>query len=105
MSLDEVGTCPPSCPETPPATPAPAPALPSVSIPWMWDISSRLLQQSTATAPYLGQGYLFTDAPPDLEPGFTPLGPPVPSEPGTLGRGPQRWGSSSRLQPLTSAVG
>ena len=31
MSLDEVGTCPPSCPETPPATPAPAPALPSVS--------------------------------------------------------------------------
>ena len=24
--------------------------------PWVWDISSRLLQQSTATAPYLGRG-------------------------------------------------
>ena len=25
-------------------------------LPWTWGISSRLLQQSTATAPYLGQG-------------------------------------------------
>ena len=25
-------------------------------LPWMWGISSRLLQQSTATAPYLGLG-------------------------------------------------
>ena len=25
-------------------------------LPWMWGISSRLLQQSTAAAPYLGQG-------------------------------------------------
>ena len=25
-------------------------------LPWTWDISSRLLQQSTATAPYLGRG-------------------------------------------------
>ena len=25
-------------------------------LPWMWGISSRLLQQSAATAPYLGQG-------------------------------------------------
>ena len=25
-------------------------------LPWAWDVSSRLLQQSTATAPYLGRG-------------------------------------------------
>ena len=25
-------------------------------LPWLWDISSRLLQQSTAIAPYLGRG-------------------------------------------------
>lgn len=25
-------------------------------LPWMWDISLQLLQQSTATAPYLGHG-------------------------------------------------
>ena len=26
-------------------------------LPWTWDISSRLLQKSTAAAPYLGQGH------------------------------------------------
>ena len=28
----------------------------TVTLPWAWGISSRLLQQSTAAAPYLGQG-------------------------------------------------
>ena len=32
-----------------------------------WSISSRLLQQSAAAAPYLDKGYLLTAAPPDLE--------------------------------------
>ena len=27
-------------------------------LPWAWGISSRLLQQSTAAAPYLGRGVL-----------------------------------------------
>ena len=45
---------------------------------WAWSISSRLLQQSAAAAPYLGQGYLLTVTPPNLECGIAPLGPPVP---------------------------
>ena len=48
----------------------------------MWGISSRLLQQSAATAPYLEQV-----APPDLEHGVAPLGPPAPVQPVLLGRG------------------
>ena len=47
-------------------------------LPWMWDISSRLLQQSTATAPYLGRGVSPPAALPDLQRGMAPLGPPVP---------------------------
>ena len=45
-------------------------------LPWTWGISSRLLQQSAAAAPYLGQGYLLTAAAPlpDLERGIAPLG-------------------------------
>ena len=35
------------------------------------------LQQSAAAAPYLGRGYLLTAAPPDLERGVVPLGPPA----------------------------
>ena len=50
-------------------------------LPWTWDISSWLLQQSAATAPYLEEGYLLTDAPPDLEHGVDPLGPPSPAQP------------------------
>ena len=42
----------------------------------MWGISSRLLHQSSATAPYLGQGVSPHHAPPDLECGIAPLGPP-----------------------------
>ena len=37
-----------------------------------------LLQQSTATTPYLDEGYLLTAAPPDLEGGVAPLRPPAP---------------------------
>ena len=35
----------------------------------------------------LGEGYLLTAAPPDLEHGVAPLGPPVPAQPPLLGRG------------------
>ena len=33
------------------------------------------------------EGYLLTAAPPDLECGVAPLGPPVPMQPPLLGRG------------------
>jgi len=33
----------------------------------------------------LDEGYLLTSAPPDLECGITPLGPPVPTQPPLLG--------------------
>ena len=45
-------------------------------LPWAWGISSRLLQQSVAAAPYLGRGYLLTAALSDLQRGIAPLGPP-----------------------------
>ena len=35
----------------------------------------------------LGEGYLLTAAPPDLERGIAPLGPPAPAQPPLLGRG------------------
>ena len=53
----------------------------------MWGISSWLLQQSAATASYLGRGYLLTAAPPDLELGVAPLGPPAPAQLPLLGHG------------------
>ena len=56
-------------------------------LPWMWGISSRFLQQSAAAAPYLDEGYLLTAAPPDLERGIAPLGPPAPVQPPLLGYG------------------
>ena len=49
-------------------------------LPWMWGISSRLLL-------ILDEVYLLTPAPPDLERGIAPLGPPVPVEPLLLGHG------------------
>ena len=55
--------------------------------PWTWGIPSWLLQQSAATAPYLGRGYLLTTALPDLQRGIDPLGPPEPTQPGLLGYG------------------
>ena len=73
----------------------------------MWGIASWLLQESAAAAPYLGrgvsphgycskvqplfltfdEGYLLTAAPPDLECGVAPLGPPVPVQPPPLEHG------------------
>ena len=50
-------------------------------LPWTWCISSQLLQQSAAAAPYLGWGYLLRAAAPDLERGVAPLHPPAPTEP------------------------
>ena len=56
-------------------------------------------------------GYLLTAAPPDLERGIAPLGPPAPAQPLLLGRGvappgrrpwPRAWGSSSRSPLLAS---
>ena len=46
-------------------------------LPWAWGISSRLLQQSTAAAPYLGWGVSPYRRIPDLQRGIAPLGPPV----------------------------
>ena len=52
----------------------------------------------------LDKGYLLTAAPPDLELGVAPLGPPAPAQPPLLGRGvaplsrcpwPRTWSSSS----------
>ena len=54
-------------------------------LPWTWDISSRLLQLSTAAVPYLGRGYLLTATVPDIQCGIAPLGPPVPVQPPLLG--------------------
>ena len=62
----------------------------------------------------LDEGYLLTTAPPDLERGIAPLGPPVPMQPPLFGRGvappgrfpwPRAQGGSSRLWPLTSDAG
>ena len=36
----------------------------------------------------LAEGYLLTAAPPDLECGVAPLGPPAPAQPLLLGRAP-----------------
>ena len=56
-------------------------------LPWMWGISSQLLQQSPALLLTLDEGYLLTAAPPDLECGVAPLGLPVPVQPLLLGHG------------------
>ena len=62
----------------------------------------------------LDKGYLLMAAPPDLERGTAPLGPPAPMLPPLLGRGvaspgrcpwPLAWGSYSRLWPLTLDAG
>ena len=61
--------------------------LPGFLLPWTWGISSQMLQQSAAAAPYLGRGVLLTTAPPDPECGVAPLGPPVSAQPLLLGCG------------------
>ena len=70
----------------------------------MWGISSRLLQQSAATAPTLDEGYLVTAALPDLHRVISPLGPPVPAQPPLLGCGvsppghrPWSWAGNNRI--------
>ena len=59
----------------------------------------------------LDEGYLLTAAPPDLQRGIAPPGPPVPAQP-RRGVGPpshrpwhRAWGISSRLPPLTWDAG
>ena len=47
-------------------------------LPWMWGISSQLLQQSPALLLTLDEGYLLTTTLPDLQRGIAPLGPPAP---------------------------
>ena len=58
----------------------------------------------------LDKGYLLTAAPPDLQRGIAPLGPPAPTQPPLLGHGvgppyrrpwPWAWGWSSWPMPLT----
>ena len=70
----------------------------------MWGVSSQLLQQISAAAPTLEEGYLLTATPLDLERGITPLGPLEPAQTPLLGRGvthlsccpwPRAWGNSS----------
>ena len=60
------------------------------------------------------KGYLLTAAPPDLEHGIVPLGPPAPAQPLLLGCGvappghrpwPRVQGGSSRPLPLASDAG
>ena len=80
-------------------------------LPWVWGISSRLLQQSAAAAPYLDEKHVLRATLPDLQRGIVPLGPPVPKQPLLSGRGftpsghhtwPRDRGGSSWLpQPQT----
>ena len=48
----------------------------------------------------LDEGYLLTAAPPDVERGVAPLGPPAPAQPPLLGHGVSLHGFSSKAQPL-----
>ena len=57
-------------------------------LPWVWGISSQLLQQSAATAPYLGCGIAPLSRHPDLGHWVAPLG---------RRPWPPAWGSSSTL--------
>ena len=94
-----------------------------VSLTLAWGISSRLLQESTATVPNLDEGYLLTATCPDLQHGIAPLGPPVPAQPPLLrllfpAAGPGLWhggppscrtwprapGGSSRSPPLAIQI-
>ena len=70
-------------------------------LPWTWGISSRLLQQSTAIAPYLGWG---------VSPHHSPSWPSTwdsSSRPSCThaATAPWTWGWSSRPSPLALGVG
>ena len=49
--------------------------------------ASRNTYRLTWVSLTLDEGYLLTAAPPDLESGVAPLGPPAPVQPPLLGRG------------------
>ena len=55
-------------------------------LPWTWSISSRPSSKAQPLLLTLEEGYLLTAAPPDLECGVAPLGPPAPVQPPLLGR-------------------
>ena len=83
-------------------------------LPWAWVLSSQLLQQSTATAPYLGRGVSPHRCPSWPWTWKSSLGPPAPKHPPLLGRGvgppgshplPRMQGSSSWLLTLTLDLG
>ena len=59
----------------------------------------------TSVSLTLDVGYLFTAAPPDLESGVAPLGPPVPVQPPLLGRGLLLSAASPDLRPVVATVG
>ena len=73
-------------------------------LPWTWGISSWLLQQSAAAAPYLGRGVFPHCHHSWTERGVAPLGPPAAAQLPLLGGvraplsrrpWPRAWGSSS----------
>ena len=85
-------------------------------LPWAWGISSQLLQQSTAIAPYLGQGVSPHHRPswpstwdsssrPSCRAATAPWTWGCSSLPPPLALGLGAWGSSSWPPPLTSDAG
>ena len=82
-------------------------------LPWAWGVSSRLLQQSAAAAPYLGRGAISSPHPswpstwdsfsrPSCALAATALGSGV-APPGRR-PWPRTWGSSSWLPPFGHGV-
>ena len=69
-------------------------------LPWTWGVSSRLLQQSAAAAPYLEQG-VSTHSRPSQPWIWNSSSRPSGTRAATS---PWRWGCSSRPQPLASGV-
>ena len=70
-------------------------------LPWMWGISSRLLQQSAAAAPYLGRG-VSSQGRPSWPWTWSSFSQPFCAR---AAAAPWMWGCSSRPPPLTSGVG
>ena len=70
-------------------------------LPWMWGISSRLLQQSAAAAPYLRQGVSSHSRPSWPWTWSSSSRPPCTHAVAA----PWRWGSSSGAGPLTFGIG
>ena len=61
----------------------------------------RYSSKAQPLLPTLDEGYLLTDAPPDLERGKAPISPPVPTQPPLFGRGVAPPGH----RPMASGVG